>query len=98
MTRTTNITGLIAAFLSVMLIHEVFHVATGLLYGEFDRFKIHPYGFEVIFKTPVEQAEGFKWFVISGTSNIITTLLGYLMLLSTDKFVNRPLLVRSITY
>jgi hypothetical protein len=35
---------------------------------------------------------------MSGTSGIITTLLGYLMLLLTDKFINSPLVVRSITY
>jgi len=40
---------------------------------------VKPYGLEVIYKTPVEERHGIKWGFISGTSNIATVLLGYLI-------------------
>ncbi len=42
-------------------------------------------GPEVIFKTPVEQRSGFQWALISGSSNLITILLGYLLLLNRQR-------------
>ena len=98
MARHLKLVSALIAFIIMITIHEGMHVLTGLAYNEFERFVIHPYGFEVIFKTPVELREGFKWFIISGTSNIVTTVLGYVMLFSIDRFINRSKLTSATAY
>jgi hypothetical protein len=62
------------------LIHEGFHILVAVPYGEYRDFLIKPYGFEVVFKTPTGQRTGVEWLFISGTSNIVTVLLGYALL------------------
>ena len=79
-------------------IHEGLHVVTSMAYNEYERFVIHPYGFEVIFKTPVALREGFKWFIISGTSNIVTPILGLVMLFSIDRFIRSSALINATAY
>ena len=86
------------AFVIYLTIHEGLHMVTSIVYGEFERFVIHPYGFEVIFKTPVALREGFKWFVISGMSNIVTPILGLLLLGSIHRFIKKPILISAIVY
>jgi len=71
MAKTVKLVTAFIAFMILMTIHEGLHVITSMVYNEFGRFVVHPYGFEVVFKTPVELREGFKWFIISGTSNIV---------------------------
>jgi len=69
------------AFLIVALVHEGTHALIAAAYGELAAFQVHPYGFEVIFRTPVAQRQGIQWGLISGTSSVLTVLLGYLLLL-----------------
>lgn len=61
------------------LIHEGAHAIMAMIFGEYQAFKIHPYGLEVIFKTEVAQRSGMHWGFISGMSNLITIGLGYLL-------------------
>jgi len=70
----------LVAFLVVVLVHEGAHALVAAAYGELVAFQVHPYGFEVIFKTPIVQRHGIEWGLISGVSNVITVLLGYLLL------------------
>lgn len=67
-------------------IHEGLHAIIATAYGEYDEFRVKPYGLEVIYKTPVEERHGIKWGFISGTSNIATVLLGYLLFAFKKQF------------
>jgi len=48
----------LVAFLVVILVHEGAHALVAAAYGELAAFQVHPYGFEVIFKTPIAQRQG----------------------------------------
>jgi len=74
------------AFLLVVLVHEGAHALVAAAYGELAAFQVHPYGFEVIFKAPISQKQGIEWGFISGASNVITVLWGYLLI-----FVVKPM-------
>lgn len=63
-----------------LAVHEGLHALTAILYGEYQAFHIRAIGFEVEFRTPVEAREGVHWAVMSGTSNLVTVLIGYLLL------------------
>jgi len=76
------------AFLIVILVHEGAHALVAAAYGELAAFQVHPYGFEVIFKTPIAQRQGIEWGFISGASNVITVLLGYLLLFFVKPIAN----------
>jgi len=67
------------AILIFLTVHEAFHALISAFYSEFEGFhwSIFP---QVIFVTPVEERIGLRWAFISGTSNIVTLLLGYLLL------------------
>jgi small-conductance mechanosensitive channel len=60
-------------------IHEGVHALIAVIYGEYYAFhwSIFP---QVIFRTPTEERIGIQWAVISGTSNLVTLSLGYLLL------------------
>lgn len=70
---------LILAIIIFAIIHEGTHALIAILFDEYRAFQVHPYGLEVIFKTPVVEREGIKWGFISGISNVVTLLSGYLM-------------------
>ncbi|HDJ34224.1 MAG TPA: hypothetical protein ENF21_09045 [Bacteroidetes bacterium] len=74
-----NILYFLGAFIILAFIHESLHAVIAWAYGEFDSFVVHFYGFEVVYKTPVNTREGIQWGFISGTPNIVTVLLGYLL-------------------
>lgn len=74
------LTFILAIFIFV-IIHEGIHAIIAMTFEEYQAFRVHPYGLEVIFKTPVAEREGIKWGFISGMSNVVTLLLGYLMFL-----------------
>jgi len=78
----------LVAFLIVALVHEGTHALIAAAYGELAAFRVHPYGFEVIFRTPVAQRQGIQWGFISGTSSVLTVLLGYLLLLFVKPIEN----------
>ena len=71
----------ILAIIIFAIIHEGTHALIAMAFDEYQAFQVHPYGLEVIFKTPVAEREGIKWGFISGMSNVVTLLLGYLMFL-----------------
>ncbi|MCD6545097.1 MAG: hypothetical protein J7K69_00385 [Thermotogae bacterium] len=71
----------ILAIIIFAIIHEGTHALIAMAFEEYQAFQVHPYGLEVIFKTPVAEREGIKWGFISGMSNVVTLLLGYLMFL-----------------
>ncbi|WP_018962793.1 hypothetical protein [Coprothermobacter platensis] len=68
------------AFVIVAFIHEGTHALIAAAYGEFADFLVHPYGFEVVFRTPTIQRHGIQWGFISGSSSVLTVLLGYLLM------------------
>jgi hypothetical protein len=73
------LTFLLAVALALAL-HEGTHIATAQRYGEFETIHIQPFGIEVQFSTPVAERSGPRWAVISGSSNLLTIVLGYLLL------------------
>lgn len=79
---------LILAVIIFVIIHESVHVFTAMKFNEFQSLKIHYFGVEVLFKTPVAEREGIKWGFISGASNAITILLGYIMFFLKEKIRN----------
>jgi hypothetical protein len=72
------------AFLLTVLIwnalHEGTHVLVAKAYGEYEAFHVRPIGLEVEFSTPVAERGGIKWAFISGTSSLMTLLMGYSLL------------------
>jgi len=68
------------ALVLLAFLHEGTHALVAGFFGEYDAFHVHPYGFEVTFNTPVEQRAGMQWAWISGMSNAVTILLGYVLL------------------
>jgi hypothetical protein len=72
---------LILAIIIISIIHESTHALIAMTFDEYQVFQVHPYGLEVIFKTPVAEREGIQWGFISGMSNVVTLLMGYLMFL-----------------
>ena len=76
---------LVIAVLTFIALHEGTHLAVGYAYGEFESLRILPYGVEVIFKTPVELRSGIQWGFISGSANVLTLSLGYLLFLIRAK-------------
>jgi hypothetical protein len=70
---------LILAIIIFAVVHEGAHALVAWKFAEYQTFRVHPYGLEVVFKTPVAEREGVKWGFISATSNVLTLLLGYLM-------------------
>jgi hypothetical protein len=68
-----------------MIIHEGIHVIVALPYSEYHSILFRWYGPQVIFNTPVAEREGVMWGFISGTPNIITLALGYILFLCRGK-------------
>ena len=64
----------------IFTVHEGLHALTATIYGEYDAFHVRPIGLEVTVRTPVDERSGMKWAVFSGTSNLVTLMLGYLLL------------------
>jgi hypothetical protein len=89
----------VLAALLLAAIHEGAHAVTSALYGEYEAFFVRPYGLEVVLKTPVEAREGAHWAVISGTSNLLTLALGYLLLALSERLSRlRVALIRGWAY
>jgi hypothetical protein len=91
------------AFLFAVVIfitmHEGIHALMATLYGEYEALIIKAIGFpEVQYTTPVEERSGVHWIFISGTSNLATILVGYLLLLIGDKLARLRGLYRSTLF
>ena len=96
--KNIKLVSFLTAFVIFVVVHEGLHVVTSLAFNEFQGFVIHYFGFEVIFKTPVALREGFQWFVISGTSNIVTPILGWILLRNVPRFALKRNLSSAIVY
>jgi hypothetical protein len=77
------------AFMLAMLIfaavHEGAHALLAAFFGELKAFQVRPLGLEVILRTPTDERAGIQWAFISGTSNVLTLLLGYSLLMLGQK-------------
>ena len=70
----------VLAVIVFFTVHEGLHAVTAMIYGEYDAFHVRPFGLEVTAKTPVDERSGIQWAVFSGTSNLVTVMMGYLLL------------------
>ncbi len=67
------------------VVHEGTHALVATFYGEYEAFRVRPpVGFEVLYKTPVEERNGVHWAFIAGASNLVTMLMGYVLLSFSD--------------
>jgi small-conductance mechanosensitive channel len=73
------------AVLTYIALHEGAHALVAAIFGELKAFQLKPFGFEVIFRTPTDERTGIQWAFISGTSNVLTLLLGYSLLMVGEK-------------
>ena len=74
----------LAFMLAVLIfaaVHEGAHAMGAAISEELKAFHVRPFGLEVIFRTPTDERAGIQWALISGTSNVLTLLLGYSLLL-----------------
>jgi hypothetical protein len=76
----------ILAVLTFFALHEGTHALVASIFGELKTFQVRPLGFEVILQTPVDERIGIQWAFISGSSNVLTLLLGYSLLMFGEKF------------
>lgn len=80
-------------------IHEGLHALVAAAFGEYDAFRVRPFGFEVVFRTPVAERLGLQWAAISGVPNAATVVLGFLVLAWRQPLASsRHGLVRSTAY
>ena len=73
------------AVLTYVALHEGAHALVAAIFGELKTFQLRPFGFEVILRTPTDERTGIQWAFISGTSNVLTLLLGYSLLMIGEK-------------
>ena len=76
---------LLTAIVIFVFVHEGIHALLAMVFDEYQSVRVHPYGLEVIYKTPVAEREGIKWGFISGMSNMSTLFLGYCLFLFRAK-------------
>lgn len=72
------------AALLAAAVHEGVHAALAVAYGEYGTLRVHPFGLEVIYRTPLDEREGAHWALIAGGSSLFTISLGYLLLALGD--------------
>jgi hypothetical protein len=94
-----NLIFLVSGVVLFVAIHEGLHALVATTFSEYDAFYVRPYGFEVVFKTPVADRQGIQWAAISGVPNVVTVLLGYLLLVLRYPLASHKyLFVRSLAY
>lgn len=80
-------------------VHEGAHALTATIYDEYEAFHVRPIGLEVTFRTPVDQRQGVRWALISGTSNLLTLWMGYLLLFFGRRFArSRSMFLKASIY
>lgn len=89
---------LLVAALVLVIVHEGAHALSAVVFNEYAGFQVHLYGFEVLMRTPVAERAGAHWAVISGSANVLTVLLGYLVLLLVVRRPNKRDLTSAIGY
>ena len=91
-----------AFLLSVVVlfaVHEGMHALMASFFGEYESFHIRPLGFEVRFRTAVDERSGIQWAFISGVSNLVTLLMGTLLLILGKRFAHsHSLFLRAILF
>lgn len=81
------------------IVHEGMHALIAAIYGEYEAFHVRPIGLEVTFRTPVAERNGISWLFISGTSNLATLSLGYLLLVFSQRIArSNPVFLRAGFY
>ncbi len=92
----------LAFFLAVLVlltVHEGTHALVAMLFCEYEALQTKPMGFEVTFKTAVDKRSGFKWAFISGASNMVTLLMGYLLLMLGERLArSRTVFLRAAIF
>jgi hypothetical protein len=73
------------AILIFAAVHEGAHALVAAFFGELKGFQVRPFGLEVVFRTPTVDRAGIEWAFISGTSNVLTLLLGYALIMLGQK-------------
>mgnify|MGYP005845251121 FL=1 len=73
-----------------MIVHEGTHAFVAMLFGEYEAFHIRPVGFEVTYRTAIDERSGIQWAFISGASNLVTLLMGYLLLILGERLTRLP--------
>ena len=76
---------LLTAIVLFVFVHEGIHALLARVFDDYRSVRVHPYGLEVIYKTPVAEREGIKWGFISGMSNGSTLFFGYCLFLFRAK-------------
>ncbi len=64
----------------LLAIHEGAHILVARAFDEYDHVRRFSLFVEVCYRTPPEYRSGVQWALISGTSNVATLLIGYLLL------------------
>ena len=85
MTSNKKYLVLISAIVVFAFVHEGIHALLAIIFSEYQSFRVHPYGLEVIYNTVVAEREGIKWGFISGISNVSTLFFGYCFFLFRAK-------------
>ncbi len=75
----------VLAALVLLIVHEGTHALMAMLYGEYDALHLRPIGVEVTYRTAVDERSGIQWAFISGASNLVTVLMGYLLLMFGER-------------
>lgn len=70
---------LILAIIIFVIIHEGTHAVIASIFNEYQAFRVHFYGFEVVYNTSVADRTGIEWGYISGLSNVVTLIIGYIL-------------------
>lgn len=70
------------AIILFVAVHEGAHAAIAYFLDEYATFRVHFYGFEVIYKTPVTEREGIEWGYVAGVGNVLTLTIGYVFFIS----------------
>lgn len=80
----------VAAIVVFAVTHEALHMLVALTFGEYQGFVVRPYGLEVMFRTEPAARQGAAWGFISGTSNAVTIVFGYLLYIIRKRIRSSP--------
>ncbi len=87
------------AVLVLFTVHEGMHAWMAVLHGEYESFHVRSIGFEVTYRTAVGERSGIQWAFISGASNLVTLLMGYLLLVFGERLARlRSVFLRASTF
>jgi len=82
-----NMGSFFSAIISYYLLHESLHIIISLFFDEFHSVKLSLIGPEIIYKSEIAQRMDLKWGIISGMSNFVTIITGYILLVFGKKII-----------